>query len=72
MTLPGEYTAARTTTKACTLSATQNDTEISTLPSASGLQERASSRSRAVDGSMVKTQSFLEKIEDIISDATDN
>lgn len=68
--LPGEQTAARLTTKVCTLSATQNGRGISILPSASSLQERASSRSRAVDGSMVKIQSFLGKIEDIISDAT--
>jgi hypothetical protein len=43
------------------LHATRNGREISILPSASGLQERASSRSRAVDGSMVKIQSFLGK-----------
>lgn len=52
--------------------ATQNGRDISILPSASSLQERASSRSRAVDGSMVKIQSFLGKIEDIISDVTNN
>lgn len=69
ITLPGKYEAARLTTKACRLPATQRGLEISILPSASGLQERASSRSRAVDGSMVKIQSFLGKIEDIISNA---
>lgn len=69
---PGEHEAAWPTTNVCSLSATQNGTEISILPSATGLQESASSRSRAVDGSMVKTQSFLGKIEDIISDATNN
>lgn len=69
--LPGKYEVARMATETCRLPATQKGLEISILPSASGLQERASSRSRAVDGSMVKIQSFLGKIEDVISNVTD-
>jgi hypothetical protein len=44
----------------------QSSRGMSILPSVSRLQARASSRSRAVDGSMVKIQSFLGKMENRI------